>query len=306
MTTSPSAAERKILVALDGSPAAATALPFARVLAARLGARVEGLYCAAGQHPEVEQQQVRQQLTANETLQVRPASATVAGAFLEAAADTEAIVLTLTTHGRLVAPVQRLGHTVEAIIASTTRPILLVRPEAAVTPAGARTLVLQHLLLPLDGTPSTAVSLQPVTDLACRLGLAIDLLYVAGLSQRRPAERGSIGPPRYVDQAQYEWAQWAQEVIDRLCICLAECPPTLAVRMFLAEGEIGPEIARFASAHETDIIALVRSSQFEPGRAKVLRYVLDHTPCPILIVSGVTLAPASRRLAATPAAGTPR
>jgi nucleotide-binding universal stress UspA family protein len=302
MTTPTTPPPRKVLVALDGSPAAATALPFARVLAARLAARVEGLYCAAGTQPEAEQAQIHEQLQEGETLHVVWPTDTVTAAFLEAAADTEVIVLTLTTHGRVVAPRRHLGHMTEAVVANTARPILLVRPEAAVSPAGARTLGLRHLLLPLDGTPSTAVALQPVTDLACRLGLAIDLLYVASPSDTSPAERGSIRPPRYVDQPQHEWPQWTQEVIDRLCLCLANCPPTLTVRMFLAQGEIGAEIARFAAAHETDVIALVRSSQLEPGRAKVLRYLLHRTPCPILIVSGVTLTPSTRLPGATPVA----
>jgi hypothetical protein len=72
-------------------------------------------------------------------------------------------------------------------------------------------------------------------------------------------------------------------------MCVANCPPSVPVRMFLAPGAIGTEIARFAATHETDVIALVRSSPFEPGHGKVLREVLDHAMCPILIVSGVTL-----------------
>jgi hypothetical protein len=52
----------------------------------------------------------------------------------------------------------------------------------------------------------------------------------------------------------------------------------------LSRGPIGPEIARFALEHQYEAIILVRRSHLEPGRARVLRAVLDLTSCPILLV----------------------
>jgi nucleotide-binding universal stress UspA family protein len=296
----------RVLVALDGSSAAAAALPFARELAARLGAQVTALSSVTPETSETElRQTIGQQLQPGETLEVRMHPGEPQAAILAAAAQSDVALLVLTTHGRLIEPGRLLGSVAEAIVAGTTRPIVLVRPEAAATAAGARTLALQRLLLPIDGTPSTALALQPVTDLAHRLGIPIDLLYVAALTHARPAERGSISAPRYVDQPHHELPHWAREVTSRLCACIAACPPDVDVRMHLATGEIGAEIERFAAEHATDMIVLVRHSQLEPGRATVLRYILDHTPCPVLLVSGVALTPDTSWPEATAVAAVP-
>ena len=95
--------------------------------------------------------------------------------------------------------------------------------------------------------------------------------------------------PYYVDQPQHEWPQWASEVIERMCMCCADCPPGVPIRMFLSHGEVSAEIARFAAAHRDDAIVLVRRSRLEPGRARVLRAVLAEAPCPVLILGGHAL-----------------
>jgi nucleotide-binding universal stress UspA family protein len=272
----------KVLVALDGSPAAATALPLARVVARQLGARLEALHVTDDAARAAELlPQLQRDLEATEPIHLRAPVHDPAAGILEAAAASDVVLLVLTTHGRAVEPGRHLGRVAEAVLAATSRPTLVVRPEA-VAGEGAREL--RRLLLPLDGTPTTAAALRPVIELACQLGATIDLLYVAAPHQAAAAEPGSIGAPRYVDQPQHEWPQWAQEVIERLCTCLAECPAGVPVRMHLAQGEIGDEIARFAATHGADAIVLVRRSHLEAGRARVLRAVLDHTPCPVLLV----------------------
>ncbi|HZU06290.1 MAG TPA: universal stress protein [Chloroflexota bacterium] len=275
-------ARSKVLVALDGSPAAATALPLARVVARQLGARLEALHVTddAARAAEV-LPQLQHVLEETEPIQLRAPVHDPAAGILEAAADPNVVLLVLTTHGRAVEPGRQLGRVAEAVIAATSRPIIVVRPEAAAA-MGAREL--QRLLLPLNGTPTTAAALRPVIELAGQLGASIDLLYVAAPHQAAAEEPGSIGAPRYVDQPQHEWPQWAQEVIERLCACLAQYPTEVPVRMYLAQGEIGAEIARFAATHGADAIVLVRRSHLEAGRARVLRAVLGHTPCPVLLV----------------------
>jgi nucleotide-binding universal stress UspA family protein len=143
---------------------------------------------------------------------------------------------------------------------------------------------LRRLLLPLDGTPTTSTALRPAIELARRLGASIDLLYVASADEPFVREPGSIGAPRYVDQPQHEWPAWADRVISHLSTCLGGRPPGLSIQVFLVAGHIAEEIARFAAEHQSDAIVLVRRSHLEVGRARVLRAVLDRTPCPVLVV----------------------
>lgn len=282
---------RKVLVALDGSPAAATALPVARALAAQLGAAIEILHVTPRQPlaPEL-WQQLHAGLLDAECVQIRSRAGSPAEAILEAAADPAVMLVVLTTHGRTVERGRRLSHVAEAVAARTDRPILLVRPEAGAVngrPPGP----LRRLLMPLDGTPTTAAALAPATELASCLCATIDLLYVVKPDGTLPTERGSIGAPRYVDQPQHEWPGWTAECVERLGSYLARCPAGVAVRMYLGRGAIADEIRRFAVEHEDDAIVLVSRSRLEPGRAQILRAVLDSTPCPVLLVS----APAEAR-----------
>ncbi len=280
----------KVLVALDGSEAAATALPLARVVAAQLGASVEILHVASAEAPTTDLwRRLHLDLASSEGVQVRSHVGEPAPAILRAAAQPDVALLALTTHGRLLDRRRHLGRVAEAVVAHAARPILLVRPEAAPRPGAERPLT--HLLLPLDGTPTTAAALGPATDLAGRLRAAIDVLYVASPVAARPGEPGTLSAPGYVDQPHHEWPEWAREVMDRLCTCLAHVPAGVPVRVYLARGEIEEQIATFARAHDERAIVLVRRSHLELGHARVLRAVLDRTPCPVLLVGSPSEVP---------------
>jgi nucleotide-binding universal stress UspA family protein len=273
-----------VLLALDGSPAAATALPLARAVAGQLGATVEILHVAGEQRPDPDLwQRLHVELRPGEVVQTRSHTGAPASAILQAARAPGVDVVVLTTHGRVVEPGRSLGRVAQAVIAHTTAPVLLVRPEAVESAASPRA-ALRRLLLPLDGTPATSTALRPAIELACRLGASVDLLYVASADEVSANEPGSIGAPRYVDQPQHEWPAWADRVISHLSVSLGGRPDGLSMQVFLVAGHVAEEIARFAAEHQSDAIVLVRRSHLEVGRARTLRAVLDRTPCPVLLV----------------------
>jgi nucleotide-binding universal stress UspA family protein len=285
MNNTPGVRNHIVLVALDGSPAAATALPVARAVAAQLHATIQVLHAEPSLVDEAE---LRRQLRLTDEdlaqLEIRQYVGEPAAGILQAAADPAVLLVVLTTHGRAIEPGRRLGRVAEAVIAAAMQPILLVRPEAATQP-GARASALTRLLVPLDGTPTTAAALRPATEIAVRLGASLDLLFVAAPGAVTPPEPGSIGAPCYVDQPQHEWPQWTKEVIEWFSTYCAASPPDVPVHMYLAQGaDIGSVIAQFAAEHGDSAIVLVRRSRLEPGRARILRAVLDQTPCPILLV----------------------
>jgi len=272
-----------VVVAWDGSPAAATAFPVAWVIGAQLGADVEILhFLPEGAGVEAIEDAARQHgLGGAEQPRLRVETGDPVAGILRTARDPYVQFVILTTHGRAIEEGRRLGRVAEQVIARTTKPIILVRPEAP--PVRQE---LKRLLLPVDGTPKTAKALQPATDLAARLGASLDLLYVAAHDGDQPTERGSMTTPRYVDQQHHEWPDWADEVVERLAVCCANCPPEVPVEMHLAHGDIGKEIERFAIEHKSDAVVLVRRSRLQVGRAKILRAVITGAPCPILICSG--------------------
>jgi nucleotide-binding universal stress UspA family protein len=314
MTAAESKSRDTVLIALDGSLAAATALPIALAVAAQLGADCQALHIVSNSGligelsrpfeqrfealsgiklwPDVIEATLRlwrafidpgnALLKALAHIEVRIDTGEPAEGILRASAYPQVALVALTTHGHIIEPGRSLGRVAEQVIAGARQPILLIRPEA--TPLAIRPgAVLRRLLLPLDGTPTTAALLAPASALAGRLGAAVDLLYVAEVGAP-PSEPGSIGAPQYVDQPQHEWPQWANELSSRLGEACAKIPPSVPLRTFLAQGEAGETIAHFAAEHESDAVVLARRSRLEPGRASVLRTVLGQMPCPVLLV----------------------
>lgn len=267
-----------VLVAWDGSPAAAKAFPLAQTVATQLGAGVEVLHVSPDGVVDIA---AAMAAAGHGEIALHIETGEVAATILAATERPAVAMVVLTTHGREIEPGGRLGRVAREVIARTSRPVLLVRPVVAdgVPP-------IHRLLMPLDGTPKTATALQPATSLAHVLGASIDFLYVAAPGGENPGERGSICAPRYVDQPQHAWPEWAGEVMERLASSCAACPAEVPTRMFLAQGEVAGEIARFAIEHQSDAIVLVRRSRFQPDRAAVLRAVLRGAPCPILLLPG--------------------
>lgn len=274
-----------VLVALDGSPAAATAVPIARTIAAQLGAHVEVLHVLRAGMPAPDPNALLGPAADQGSLPVRFATGDPATEILRAGEAPEVTLLVMATHGHEVHPGRLLAPIPQAVIAGTSRPVLLVRPEAVTAPVRP----FRRLLFPLDGTPTTTDALAPAAQIAARLQARIDVLFVVFPGQTAPAERGTMLPPSYVDQPQYEWPAWQARVAKWLRCHCADLPPDTEIHTYLArsrsQAEIGEVIAAFASAHAEDGIVLVRRSHLETGRALILRAVLEHTPCPVLLVA---------------------
>lgn len=288
-TLSEKSPQSSVLVALDGSPAAMAAVPVARTIACQLGAKLDILYVVPPGGSHLRMSHWLGELgnilgvSAFSEIDVHLHSGEPAATILQLASEPDAVLIVLTTHGRQIEPGRILGHVAEAVVAGTIRPVVLVRPEAA--SAGTQIGPIHRLLLPLDGSPTTAMAVQQAIVLASLLGADVDVLYVASQTAPREMEVGQMGLPAYIDQPQHEWTQWDTEIIERLCRSCAQFPPEIHTRVFLREGDIGPEIVRLASEEHYDGIVLVRRSHLEPGHAQALRTVLHSTPC-LVIVTG--------------------
>lgn len=273
----------KVLVALDGSPAAAAAVPIARVLAVQLGAELTVLHVVERESTESEEE-VQRRLALDTAAPPKPCLYVRRGdpatEILRAAVEPDVVLVVLTTHGRLIEIGRGLGRTAEAVVAGTDRPVLLVRPEVARAREAAP---FTRLLIPLDGTPGTAAALPPVLTLAERLHTAIDLLFVVDPSQRPPEEPGSMRVPRYLDQPQHEWPHWAEEFMSRLACTCAGRTPAVPMTVVITYGDVGQEVARVATERRSSAIVVVRRSRLQTGRALRLRAILQNAPCPVIV-----------------------
>ena len=169
---------------------------------------------------------------------------------------------------------------VEAVLDGAPSPVLLVRPGLAGQLAEWRPP--HRLLLPLDGTPSSAAALGPALDLAERLDADVEVLNVAGQADLA-RERGSLSAPLYIDQPQHEWRLWAQEFAERFGTALGQRPLPAKARVFVRSGHPADEIVRFAQERESDLIVLQWRSRFHGERGQVVNEILSRMPCPVLV-----------------------
>jgi len=168
---------------------------------------------------------------------------------------------------------------------SVTESVFALRPERIVlfSPNGtAESWALRRILLAHDGTPASHAATGPAADLAHRAGAEVIALHVAARGEGRPAQAGSIPAPRYLDQPQHEWPNWAGEFMNRL---LAGGTPTPNVHFKLAVtgGQPGSEVAQVAREREIDLVVMAWHGHWE-CESSITRVVVRGCGCPVLLV----------------------
>ena len=170
-----------------------------------------------------------------------------------------------------------LGEHGRAMLAGATSGAIVVR-------RGMRVGPVRRILLPLDGTPSTARAMEPAAALAKRAGAALDVVLIADTEAPPPAEPGAMTSPQYVDQPQHEWPAFSDEFRSRFVGALGHCPAGVVTRFFLGTGSPADQILRFASELDSDLIALVWHGACEGPCGCVFREVLRGARRPVLVL----------------------
>lgn len=215
---------------------------------------------------------------------IHGAAGDVSRAVLELAERERARAVVLCTRSATDAPRRSLGEHARGVLAEATVPVVLVRPDA-VRPGWE----LREVLLPHDGTPATTQAIRPAATMARDAGAKLLALHVATPGKGGPpaaarprAEPGSLPVPRYVDQPQHEWPEWASEFLERLEATSPLDPGQ--VRLFLGQGETGSEVLRVAEAEGADLIVLAWHGTLDADHAEVFKALLRRAPCPLMIL----------------------
>jgi len=265
-----------VLVPLDGSEQALSALPVAKVLSEIESAALHIVY--VGEHePAVDEPGVRlgREVPVLEGYTIDARVGAPAAVILQVAAEIKPRLITMCKHsspedGKL------LGRTAMKVLQNAPCPVVLVPPERGATPWR-----LHHILVPHDGTPSTSAALPPAADLAQRGRAELLVAHITNIGAA-PAESGSFTTPFYVDQPQHEWPAWTSEFVRRLaCVCPLG---HLHVRLFLAHGNPAAQVLRLSKRQSTDLIVLAWRGTWEAPRAAVFKGILREAQCPTMVV----------------------
>jgi len=226
---------RQIMVPLDGSRFAESALPLALSVSRHTGAR---LHLVTVQEPIPsfaydEWESAAEEWTQSYLDNVLERAGGSAGGevtvsllnghvveVLEQEAERLSVdLIVMATHGRGMFSRAWLGSVADAFVHHTTRPVLLVRPEEEGEPDLAATVEFQRLLVPLDGTDLS----ESVIDRAVEFGALFDTDYHLVRVVPYPMQFNSPYLPhtmqmnqQFVEEARVSAEDYLQDHVDRL------------------------------------------------------------------------------------------
>jgi nucleotide-binding universal stress UspA family protein len=269
-------APKTVLVPLDGSVHATAAIPVARGFAELLQATVAVLHVsddALAPAALVERMKLSSEEVQRLVVEQRPGAA--AAAIAQEASERQAAMIVMCPQIRTDLPSRALGSVAAAVLRAAPCPVVLVPPAR-----GRKRWALHRLLVPHDGTPTSAATMGPATDFASMAAAELIVLHVATPGAERPTEPGTLVSPRYVDQPQHEWPAWAQEFVDRLR-AVGGARDGVKIRLMVAQGDAGSAIVDFA--RQSDLVVLGWRGALEADRARTMRRVIRDTMSPVIV-----------------------
>ena len=284
---------RKILVPLDGSKTAESALPYARVLAERLSAAVELLAVidAAEMTTSVSAAQtalansVRERASgmldqylrqiAKSFPRVHARCRVEEGAPAEviigaANADKETLII-MASHGRSGIHRWLLGSVTEKVLRGAGNPLLVIR--ASESAAGEGQATLGSIVVPLDGSRLAELALAPALELARSLKLEIVLVRTYEMPATAyyrgddyPASAAAFIPSyaEVVDELSREAREYLDSKVKELRGQGLE-----QVQSKVPEGNAAEQVINLASSRKDCLIAMCTH-----GRSGVKRWML--------------------------------
>lgn len=267
---------KTVLVPLDGSSHATGAIPVARELAKLLHASVTVLH-VTDHAPAPAALLKRLKLSREDArgLVIECRSGSAAELIAREAVERHATMIVMCPQIRTDLRSHALGSIAAAVLRTAHCPVVLV-PAAR----NRKSWTLCRLLVPHDGTPTSAATMGPATDFALMAAAELVVLYVDAPASQRPTEPGTLVSPRYVDQRQHEWPTWKKEFLDRL-MAIGKAKNGIAIHFAVGYGDAGSVIVDHAQ--HCDLIVLGWRGSFELDRAQTLRHVIRHATCPMIV-----------------------
>jgi hypothetical protein len=246
---------RTVLACVDPGAAARAVVETARGIGSLMGADVEAVH--VGRHAT----ETLRTLAARHDVPLRllppPTEAALLGAV--AAPDVVAAVV-----GARATPGGRrpTGHTALAVIRQTSKPTVVVPPDAV----GVAPRPFRRLLVPVEGSEESS---RPVVDRLYPLIVGEVELVVLHVFTPDTA-------PRVLDRPRRDLQLLGDEFLTR------HCP--YATRIEWRTGPVGARVTEAYDQHDADLVVLSWSQDSSVGHAKVVRDVLTASTIPVLLL----------------------
>lgn len=246
----------KTIAAIDSSRSASEVLATARGLAALLTTEVEAVSV-----PEDGDRPPSATAAAADVL-LRTSLGDPTAGILNALSDDDVVIGVIGTGGE-GAGRSNVGHVARGVMTSTSKPIVLVPPDAV----GLDSRGPVKVIVPLDGTPETAGGLRAVLDRLAEHHLEIVPMHVFN----------AANAPQYWDHFYYDFPAWHERFRQ-------DNFGPLSARLEVRRGPVVAEVLRLAEAEGAGLIAVAWSQTLAPGHALVVIELVRSTKVPVLLV----------------------
>lgn len=287
----------KILVPLDGSELAELALPYAKELAAAFGSEVVLVYV---DEPADSQYHHMHQLYIEEVAEQMGKAVKKVSPLILYGEPAEEIVgyaekndvglVVMTSHGRTGITAWATGSIASKLLQAATVPLLLIR---AVKPKRKvqRKVLLDRILLPLDGSEPGEAAVPYIGELMTRLDSEVILFGVVSAGQHIRTI-GGLDYILYPEQQLEMFKKEARGYLNQVYRRLKRRKGTVRVDLRVTDkaGDIAREIINYAEEKRVNLIAI--SSHGHSGIARwifgsIANRVLQASSMPVLIVKAV-------------------
>jgi hypothetical protein len=247
--------QRTVLAALDASPAARAVVETCHGIAELMGADVEAVHVGR-RHSET-----LETLAAQHEVPLRLLPPPTEDALLGAVAAPNVVAAVV---GARATPGGRrpTGHTALAVLQRTSKPTVVVPPDAVAVSRRP----FRRLLVPLEGTEESS---RPVIDCLCPLIVTKVELLVLHVFTPETAPRVLNHPGRDLELL-------GDEFLTR------HCP--YASRVEWRTGPVGARVTEAYDQHDADLVVLSWSQDSSVGHAAVIRDVLTASTIPVLML----------------------
>lgn len=283
---------RRVLVPLDGSDFAETALPLALAVVERSGATLELVSTVkGGESEESERRSYLNELArrlggqTKATVETELLRGDAADALVDRIAASGPDLVVLSTHGRGALERAWRGSVADELVRRVRVPLLLVPSRAAGADGGAATPSgIGRIVLALDGSEVGEATLEPASALASAMGASVMLVRV----ERKPFDVGAAGPEAGgSERGQFDRSGLtSRDYLDDVARRLEQKGVQVAGQEVTA-GSPAPTILNFADSSAADVITMATHGRGGVRRmlvGSVSEQVLQESTRPLLIV----------------------
>jgi len=284
----------KILVPLDGSDLAELALPYAEELANAFKSEIILLHVS---EPSEDRYRHMHELYVKEVTdrikgrfkKVTPVvvSGKPADEIISYADKNKVGIIIMTSHGRSGVLSWATGSIASKLLQGAAAPLLLVRAAKSKRKV-TRQVLLNRILLPLDGSEAGEAAVGYIAEMMSRLELEVTLFGVVSSGQHIR----SVGGLDYINYSEEQLEMFkkeAEEYLDGVYRRLKRRKGTVKVVLKVGDksGDVGQEILKFAEEKGVSLIAI--SSHGHSGIEKwvfgsIANKVVHNSRSPVLVV----------------------